>query len=221
MNIQLIKEFIEKENLLFKYPASGIGISTKQKRGKETNEMCIVFYVNEKKHLSFLRNDEIIPSEFDIKGEKVKTDIRVKTDYDLNNFTLPTDADIQKINKVKDQEKFYDEDGNLIIDLNPLGMSKELLATLPNFTTMIAEPFDEYSDFVQKTLSGERYLYDDDYRHNYDISNDFLSYNPVNYINDPNNLLFTEQLTASDLFRNRVKARPLSGGVSSIFLGRI
>jgi len=214
MDIQKIRKFIETENLFNKFNCKGVGISTKRKNNKDSNQLCIVFYVDQKKHISIIENDNLIPKEFIIDGEKIKTDIQLSSNFDLKNFTLPSVNELEKINEIKKLQKIYDEDGELIIDNNPLEVNDAILGTMVEYTHVFNSDLCS-EEYLEKALSG-RYLFDTNY--NYSVNNyNGLSYNPINYINDPNNLNFSDQLTASNLFRNRVKARPLSGGTSSIY----
>jgi len=72
------------EELMISTPPEiiSVGYSTKIKNGEDTGEYCIRFGVIEKKPLSELKSDEILPSEIEIDGEIYKTDV-IKTELVL------------------------------------------------------------------------------------------------------------------------------------------
>ena len=72
------------EELMISTPSEiiSVGYSTKIKNGEDTGEYCIRFGVIEKKPLSELKSNEILPSEIEIDGEIYKTDV-IKTELVL------------------------------------------------------------------------------------------------------------------------------------------
>lgn len=72
------------EELMISTPSEiiSVGYSTKIKNGEDTGEYCIRFGVIEKKPLSELKSNEILPSEIEIDGDIYKTDV-IKTELVL------------------------------------------------------------------------------------------------------------------------------------------
>lgn len=51
-----------------KYRVSGAGVGDKIKNGANTGKMSIILYVNEKKNIDLLSEEEIIPNTLNIHG---------------------------------------------------------------------------------------------------------------------------------------------------------
>ena len=60
-----------------KYRVSGAGVGDKIKNGANTGKMSIILYVNEKKNIDLLSEEEIIPNTLNIHGIDVTTDVMV------------------------------------------------------------------------------------------------------------------------------------------------
>lgn len=81
-NIQDIKSTIE--SLSLSHPnITSIGYGYKMVRGQQTDDLAIVYSVKEKKPLSELSLEEIIPSIISINGNPVKTDVIVIENVEL------------------------------------------------------------------------------------------------------------------------------------------
>jgi hypothetical protein len=77
MNInKQIKEELEKLFKENRFNCRSISISTKEKDGEDTSEICITVGVPEKKPLDQLTASEIVPDEIEINGQKFKTDVK-------------------------------------------------------------------------------------------------------------------------------------------------
>jgi len=68
-NREKLLELFEKHN------AHGIGLGKKTVDGQETDEICVVFYVDEKKSISNLTEKEIVPKNITLEKKQYGTDV--------------------------------------------------------------------------------------------------------------------------------------------------
>lgn len=75
MNQELIQKISEELHNTTPDYVHGVGMGYKQKDGIFTDELCMVFFVNEKKPLDQIPENERIPKTIDVDGELLNTDV--------------------------------------------------------------------------------------------------------------------------------------------------
>lgn len=93
-----MKDDVEKVFQNNPFNVNGIEISYKIKNGVKTSDLCVKFYVDEKKSKSKLKDKEIIPSEIQVGGKKFYTDVvEQEVAKSLACFLDSNDSNIQKL----------------------------------------------------------------------------------------------------------------------------
>lgn len=75
MNQELIQKISEELHSATPDYVHGVGMGYKQKNGVFTDELCMVFFVSEKKPLDQIPENERLPKTIDIGGELLNTDV--------------------------------------------------------------------------------------------------------------------------------------------------
>tara|TARA_R110000851_G_scaffold79166_1_gene174459 strand:+ start:7150 stop:10296 length:3147 start_codon:yes stop_codon:yes gene_type:complete len=97
MNIKEIKTRINEIShlLLDKHNAIGVSIGLKEKSGKLTDEIAVVFHVNSKKDISELSKESIIPRQFTHSGIDLITDVHESASFNSLSI-LDDDIEVNK-----------------------------------------------------------------------------------------------------------------------------
>jgi hypothetical protein len=87
----------ELENLQKKVKSNGISIGKKETNGKKTSEVAVCFYVDEKKKISEIPQDEVVPNSVIIDGKTYNTDVKVKPTIDALICYNPSSSEITRL----------------------------------------------------------------------------------------------------------------------------
>lgn len=86
MNIDELRDKINSLNLLNEFPnIDGYSISLKERQNKITDELCVQFYVREKKTLDELKPEEILPANLSAFDIEIITDVKQQDAIYLEN----------------------------------------------------------------------------------------------------------------------------------------
>ena len=102
MNITELKDKINALDLLNQFPdIHGYALALKEVGGETTNNLCVQFYVEEKKSLEQLTPGQILPTTLDTLGVDVITDVKqANKNYHLgiNTNEIPLSSNISGVN---------------------------------------------------------------------------------------------------------------------------